>query len=668
MSEKYKLNRRDFLKASAVAAAGVLVQACTQAPTEAPTAAPTQAAVEPTATQKTEQPTAATEPEAGLEAPALADMVSSGSLPPVAERIPQDAMVVQPFAEVGQYGEDVHRVLKGASDLTGYAVIVRDNLLCWDYSTGTFTMPNNVASKWEVTPDGKEYTFTLRQGLKWSDGQPLTADDFMYYYQDMLLNTEMTPTFPDWLSSGGAPCVFEKVDDYTLKVTFEAPYSLLPMYLCFRVGSQDTFVPKHYLSQFHPAYANKDDLDKLVKDGGFEQWFQLHADRANYTIQPEMPVAKAWVLTVPFPGQQMVSERNAYYWKVDTKGQQLPYFQKLVNDYAADNEAVNLKVISGEVDFQYRSIGYASYSLFKEHETDGNYTVYQWIGGSFPCVYVNQSVKDLELRKLFQTRDFRYALSYGMDRQEVNDLMFYSRAIPGQPCAWEGDPYWLPEFNKTAIEFDAAKGNSLLDQIGLDKKDGEGFRLRPDGQRLELTITCYPSEMGVPAIDIFNKIAEYWQTNLSIKATAEEVERSLWSQRALAGDLMMPGYDIANALWVIDPLWFVPVSSSTYWAGLYGTWYQTGGKGGEEPPEEYMRLIDLYEKLKSDPDPKKQLEYGQAILKQHNEEVYVIGVVKLPFQPMIRHNTIINVLEKAPAEYRNFHESITWPSQLWRKA
>ena len=172
----------------------------------------------------------------------------------------------------------------------------------------------------------------------------------------------------------------------------------------------------------------------------------------------------------------------------------------------------------------------------------------------------------------------------------------------------------------------------------------------------------------MPTIDIFNKVAEYWETNLNIKAVADEVERSLWSERARGGELMMPSYGIANALWVIDPLWFVPTSPSTYWACLYGMWYSTGGKGGEEPPEEYMRLIDLYEKLKSEPDEAKQLEYGQAILRQHDEEVYVVGVVKLPFQPFILHNTIVNALEKAPAEYRNFHESITWPSQLWRKS
>jgi len=663
MLEKLKLNRRDFLKASAIAATGILVQACAKTPTEAPT----RAAAEPTATKKPEEKAAATpKPEAPKEAPMLVDMVKAGSLPSLDERLPQDPMVIEPFHEMGKYCNDVHRTLKGASDLTGYHVIVRDNLLCWNYGTGDLTMENNLASKWEVSPDGKEYTFYLRKGLKWFDGEPLTADDFMFYYEDMLLNEEMMPTFPGWLSSGGEKCVFEKADDYTLKVKFAAPYSLLPMFLCFRYGGIDTFCAKHYLSSFHPGYAKKDELDKAVKDGGFDEWFQLFGDRNNYTVNPEVPVAKAWKVEIPFPGQQMVSERNAYYWKIDTEGKQLPYFDKHMNDYSADNEAIALKVIAGEVDFQYRSIGYANFSLFKENEEQGNYSIYEWLGGSWPCVYVNQSVKDLELRKLFEQRKFRHAISYGINRQEINELMYYGKAELVQPVAWVGDLYWLPEFNKTAVEFDLDKANAMLDEIGLDKKDSEGYRLRPDGERLELLMTCYPSEMGVPAIDLYNKVAEYWDKNLSIKSTAEEVERSLWSQRALAGDLMMPAYLIAKILWVVDPTWFVPVVTN-YMAPLYGTWYQTGGTGGEEPTEEMWKLINLYEKLKAEPDPDKQLEYGQAILRQHDEEVYIIGVVKIPFQPLICHNTMVNVLEVAPAEYRTYHESITWPSQLWRK-
>ncbi len=661
-----QMNRRDFLKLSAIAATGVLVQACAKKETPV---APTKEAEKPTPT-KAAAPTATPKPEKATakEAPQLKDLVSSGKLPPLEERLPGDPMIVKPFYEVGQYSDDVHRTLKGASDLTGYRVIVRDNVVCWSYATGELTIENDLVTKWEVSTDGKEYTFYLRKGLKWFDGEPLTADDFMFYYEDMLLNKEMTPTFPAWLSSGGEPCVFEKLDDYTVKIKFAAPYSLLPMYLCFRYGSINTFCPKHYLKAFHPGYAKKEELDKAVKDGGFDQWFQLFGDRINYTVNPDMPVAKAWKVKTPFPGQQMVSVRNPYYWKVDTEGKQLPYFDRLINDYSADNEAVALKVIAGEVDFQYRSIGYANFSLFKEHEADGNYTIYEWIGGSWPCVYVNQSVQDLELRKLFQNRKFRYALSYGINRQEINELMYYGKAQLVQPVSWKGDPYWLPEFNKTAIEFDPDKANALLDEIGLDKKDGDGYRLRPDGKRLELLLTCYPSEMGVPAIDLYNKVAEYWEKNLHIKATAEEIERSLWSQRARANELMMPAYLIAKLLWVIDPLWFVPTSSASYFCPAFGTWYMTGGKGGEEPPPELKKLIDLYEKLKAEPDKEKQLEYGREILRQHDKELYIIGVVKIPFQPMIRHNTVINVLKEAPAEYRCYHESITWPSQLWRKS
>jgi len=287
-----------------------MVQACAKTPTTAPEATAKVAAATPTT--KAAEPTPTPAPAAPKEAPALAELVKAGKLPALAERIPQDAMVVKPIQSVGKYGEDVHRVLKGASDLTGWRVIVRDNLVCWNYATGAFTIENNLAGKWEVTPDGKEYTFYLRKGGKWNDGQPLTADDFMFCFTDVMSNKEITPTFPANFASGGKPSVWEKVDDYTVKMKFEAPYSLLPMFLCFLSGSDNTFLAKHQMTQFHPTYAKKEDLDKAIKDAKFEQWFQLYGSKLEYPTLPDMVVAKAWAVTVPFPGQQMVSERNPY--------------------------------------------------------------------------------------------------------------------------------------------------------------------------------------------------------------------------------------------------------------------------------------------------------------------------------------------------------------------
>jgi len=324
-----------------------------------------------------------------------------------------------------------------------------------------------------------------------------------------------------------------------------------------------------------------------------------------------------------------------------------------------------MRAMSGEVDYQYRHMGFANYSLLKENEESGGYTVLEWIGGPFPCVYVNQSYPDAPVREILQKKDFRHALSHGINREEMNDLFWYGLAQPGNPVAGPRDPYWVEGYGTNAIEYDPDKANELLDSVGLDKKDGEGWRLRPDGQRLQLLLECYPSEMGVPAIDIFTQVAMYWQ-ELGIDAQAKEIERSLWSQRALANESMMLSYDIAKVLWVIDPIWFVPYGSSCYWAPGFGQWVVSGGAGGVEPNDEAKQIVEWYQALVSETDPEKRLEYGRKILGQHHEQIYIIGTCTIDLQPFIKKNDLVNVIEKAVAENRTNHEQISWPWQVWR--
>jgi len=582
----------------------------------------------------------------------------------VEERLPLEPMVVQVVDRPGEYCGDLHRVLTGPTDMGGYTAIMRESFAGWDFRSGNIEVIPNMATGWDISEDAKVYTFHMRKGMRWSDGEPFTADDLVFWYQDIALNSELTPSFPDWLNVGGEPVVVEKVDDYTVTFTFAAAYGILLEYMAFR--GEALIAPKHYLSQFHPAYADPDELAAKIEDADFEQWYELFANRNSYTTNPDLPVLWSWKVEAPFPGQRMVSVRNPYYWKVDSNGKQLPYFDRLVNDLAENNEVIMMKTIAGEVDYQYRHMGFSNYSLMKENEEGGDYQVLEWIGGPFPCVYVNQSYGDLPVRELLQTTEFRHALSYGINREEMNDLFWYGLAVPGNPVAGSRDPYWEEGFGTTATEFSPEKANELLDSIGLDKKDGDGFRLRSDGERLSLILECYPSEMGVPAIDIFSQVAMYWQ-ELGIDAQAKEIERSLWSQRALANECMMPSYDIAKVLWVIDPVWFVPYGSC-YWAQAYAQWATSGGTAGEEPPEDIKQIIEWYEAMRSEADANKRLDLGRNILRRHHEEVYIIGTCTLDLQPFIKKSDLVNVIDSAVAENRTNHEQISWPWQVWRPA
>ena len=129
----------------------------------------------------------------------LADMVEAGTLPPVDERLPKNPLVVEPLEQVGKYS-DVDHICNTSPYVDSR--LGCDPFVC--YARDASTIEPNLAEKWEVSDDGKEFTFYLREGVRWSDGEPFTADDIMFWYEDILLNTEMTPTFPKWLSPGGS--------------------------------------------------------------------------------------------------------------------------------------------------------------------------------------------------------------------------------------------------------------------------------------------------------------------------------------------------------------------------------------------------------------------------------------------------------------------------------
>jgi peptide/nickel transport system substrate-binding protein len=118
-------------------------------------------------------------PKSFKEAPALAELVKTGKLPPVQERIGQDPLVMKPLREIGRYGGTWRRGFTGPFDTSnGHRVAQNDKLLYYDY-TGTKVVPN-IARGWEVSPDGKVTTVLLRRGMRWSDGTPFTADDFVF--------------------------------------------------------------------------------------------------------------------------------------------------------------------------------------------------------------------------------------------------------------------------------------------------------------------------------------------------------------------------------------------------------------------------------------------------------------------------------------------------------
>jgi len=558
------------------------------------------------------------------EAPMLAELVKQGKLPSVEKRLPEEPAVIEPLEEIGQYGGTWRRAWLGPSDSPGPGRITYDSTLRWDL-TGTKIIPD-VAKEWNISKDGKTITLYLRKGMKWSDGAPFTADDVMFWYEDIILNKDITPAFPTWLTSGGVPGKIKKIDDYTVQLIFEHPNGLILEFL----AANWIFAPKHYLKQFHPKYTPLPEIEKKAKEAGFDAWYQFFQNRNDWIQNPELPTIKAWKPINTPDSKVWIMERNPYYWKIDSAGNQLPYIDRITHDLVTNAEMVTMKAVAGELDMQLRHINFLDYTLLKENEKKGDYRVIKWLPalGADVGIFVNQNVKDPGLKKIFTNIRFRQALSIAINRDEINQLIYHGVGKPRSATVVPQSPYYDPSIEKLYVEYNPEKANKILDEIGLKKRSPDGFRLRPDGKPLTITINVAP--VFGPWIDVCNMIKDYWE-KIGVKTAVNTIERALLFSRAYAGEFEMMAWSVdrSSQPWSY-PCWWVPISGDSFFAPLTATYFNTKGAGGEPPASEDLRKVrDLYEKMKTSPDPRQREKIAHEILRLSARNVWVIGTVGL---------------------------------------
>lgn len=575
------------------------------------------------------------------EAPELSILVKQGKIPSVKDRLPEEPVVVVPWEESGQYGGTWKRAWTGLSDsanpnkISAYVRLVRFNY------NGTKLEPD-LAKRWIMSKDGKSFTFYLRKGLKWSDGKPFTTDDIMFWYKSILLNKEVTPVIPEWLTVDGTPPIIEKIDTYTFKISFNKPYPLFPMRHAYY---GDFIAPKHYLSQFHPDYVSPDRLIAMAKEKGFQNWYQLFGFVNNWLQNSELPVLYPWRATNSPSSPIFILERNPYYYKIDPNGKQLPYIDRVTFALVENTEMVVMKCISGEIDMQGRHLSPLNYPLLQESRVKGDYRVLKWTTGvgADPVLHINQNVKDPVLRSLFRDKRFRIALSLAINRDEINQICYYGLGRPRQASVISQSPYFRPQDEKPYAEYDPSKANKLLDELGLNKRDKDGFRLRPDGKTLTLTIE-YCIFPAATTSDVLELIVKYWQS-VGIKTALKYEERSLYTTRTQAGEHEIAVWNLDRCSQIIvDPRHFVPYALvAARWCPMYSVWYTSGGKSGEEPPKEVKQIIEIWEQVKSETNRDRRDKLFRRIFDIHREQLYMIGTVgELP-QPFVVKNNFRNV-------------------------
>ncbi|MBM3470099.1 MAG: ABC transporter substrate-binding protein [Armatimonadetes bacterium] len=571
------------------------------------------------------------------EAPMLAELVKAGKLPPVGQRLPEDPLIVEAFESIGQYGGVWRRGFLGPGDFNNYHRIVYDALV--RYSPDGTKVDMKLASKIEPSKDYTSWTVTLRRGARWSDGTPFTADDIMFWYNDVLLNKDLVPAIPTWMKNkDGSTVVVEKIDDYTVRWVYKEPNTTFLLELANKDSGDRVyavFLPSKYLKQFHARYADKAQLDRMVAEAKFRTWVELLAARNHPPENPERPTMAAWVPVTRVSDQLFILRRNPYFVGVDKEGNQLPYIDFVQFKFFTDVASLNLAAIAGQLDMQERHISLVNYPVLKEHEKkSGKFRIILWgaFGGGDASVTFNQTyTRDPDLARMFQNRDFRIAMSLAINRNEIKESAFLGLGEARQPVAAPWHPYYPGDaVAKKYTEHRPDEANRMLDRVGLDRKDAEGFRLLPGTTRRAIVELSVVPVFG-PWPDIAQLIAKDWE-RVGIRTLVQVRERALHFTMRMANDLQAE-------IWNQDTSGFPFTGVPKYdpRSLLYGTittgplwkqWYDTGGREGVEPPAETKRIVELIDRGRT-VGPREQARIAQEMFRIWVDNMFEIGTVGL---------------------------------------
>lgn len=633
MTQRTALSRRKTVRFGAVAVAiSLSLAACTGSKAE----------------NNDNTPTDTGTPSAEHESPMLTERIESGDLPPLEERLPATPMVMTPIHSVGQYGGTLRRAQVDAQHDAIVQSFANVGLLEWDWENTT-PIPS-LAEEFTKSDDNRVYTFKLREGLKWSDGEPFTTEDLMFTIDDYLKNETTMPFAPFWFSDAGATTPdAEATDDLTLSITFKEPFALFEKYMAHPAVSSQFIKPKHYLKQFHPDYTDKADVDKAVKAAGFDSWDQYFADRDKAWTNPERPVLGAYQVTSAASSQSGTAEleRNPFFWKTDPDGRQLPYIDK-IQVQVLGQDAIDLRAANGDLDFQANYLGYNTTQVYLENAESRGFNVLRWQPTStLLAMNFNLSHKDEALREVFADVRFRSAFSKAINRDEINETLLGGLGVITQPTAPEGTDYYVEGAGSNSIDFDLDDANTLLDDMGLTEKNSAGIRMMPNGKPLEITLSYVEDNQGIPRTDAFSMVQKH-VAQAGIKLAVRPVDGSLYGELRSGNDFDMSGTTVPDDDWDLEPVWYIPTAPNSHSAPGYGQWYSSGGKEGMEPPAEIKELMSNWDALRAAPSDEERIEAGKAIMAEHDEQLFMVALMRLPFQPVVVNKDLINVRDDAP--------------------
>lgn len=608
------------------------------------------------------------------ENPSIASLngriLGNPALPAVAKRLPKEPLVVAPNDAVGSYGG----VLDGLSNATEAGtsdVLSLRHVNFVRYSDDIKQLVPNIAKSWSWNDGFTELTFELREGHRWSDGEPFTAHDVAFWFNDLILNKsiyEKTPSAWEW---DGTPAKVEALSDIKVRFTLAAPTPGLINR--FAISFIQPFQPKHFLGQFMDKY-NPNAAD-LRKQHGFESeadainfyygssdWKDVPSpllkDNAKAKSMPKavVPTLEAYIVVDDSTkGRRMVA--NPYFHMVDTAGNQLPYINEINELYVPEKEVRNLKIVNGEVDYKMQNLFLEDFALYKANDEKGNYSLFltPTVGEAIYYAF-NVDDSDLELAKVFSDVRFRKAMSLAIDRDEIVDLVYLGQGEPMQATPAEPGTvdFLTDEHTKAFTKFDPAQAKALLAEMGLQDTDGDGTLNLPSGK--PMVIQMFYANQGGP-VKNHELVAGYW-ADVGVKVSQREISTDDYRSKGGAADLSIATWRDGNraAPYISqDPFMFVPPFGDRWQPGTgysWAAWHQSGGSQGTEPPADVKKLYELVEEFKKhELGTPESNRIGKEMADIHARNLWKIGLVGKSIQPVVVHNNLKNFKQFPVATY-----------------
>lgn len=579
------------------------------------------------------------------ESPMLTEKVKTGLLPPLAERLPENPMVVPTYGPHASYGGELRIIVGnfwdfGALDIVNSSRLVRHvakadadgNILLDAEGRPEMELVGNLVEWWEYSEDGKVISMRLRKGLRYSDGMPFTTEDIEYrwgIWNDTERYSEVI-VFPS-INISGEAVKLEVLDEWNFRIILPEPnfqwLSQQANYLQFWE------TPKHWLGAFDPTVN-----PELTSWDDFKR-------RLGSASDPTRPTIGAWQLTRWEEAGVMVAERNPYFYMVDREGRQLPYIDSIRGSMIRTPDVALMRAMNGQVDI-FDGADLLNLPLLKAGEERGGYTIglHGEGPGTFPGLFMNFFTERPGLAELMQNVEFRRALSMSIDRDEINDLVFSGFGTPTNVSIED----WHREKFSNLNRKEAAR---IFENLGLRDLSGDGILQYPDGRNVTIVITTLQG--------VYSSVAELAASHLravGIDAIVQNVHPNQFAvqRRNRQFDLLTAhngGFDFA----AMNRTGWSPITDKVDFTrpegkGLFdpfSRYYASGGKEGISAPQEMQAAMELLHKLNRqmarEKDPDKAREIAKQISAIWADQVFMIGIVGRAPVPLMISRRVLNV-------------------------